>query len=296
MWLITVYEDLSMDIKTDDAMSSSPRQLYQKWNFSQCQRCFALPWAFTALVQWKKSQLSWFRRPLFLCIGGGEDGAEYKLLQGYCPNSSLSVLHTPSSATLLAGWGMGSNGAQQDKRGEGGPVTDPSHFPSIRKRLALFEHVFRRPLSHHALGDSTDSFVSKDVDAEEEERPDFALKLPFLTPQKLKWPFTMESVYTDIIWLNDWSYYCVITITYYSQHQSLHNRRAICLISRDSPLALISLNKPTPPCNWIIMESFISVFSLIRIHTTSGWLLRDPDSTRSLKPNNGMQTCHYIAK
>lgn len=117
-WL-TVYEDLSMDIKTDNATSSSPWQLSQKWNFSQYQRCLALPWAFTVLVQWKKSQLSWFRRPLFLCIGGGEDGAEYKLLQGYCPNSSLSILHTNSSATLLAGWGMGSKGAQQDK-GEGG--------------------------------------------------------------------------------------------------------------------------------------------------------------------------------
>lgn len=153
-WL-TVYEDLSMDIKTDNATSSSPWQLSQKWNFSQYQRCLALPWAFTVLVQWKKSQLSWFRRPLFLCIGGGEDGAEYKLLQGYCPNSSLSILHTNSSATLLAGWGMGSKGAQQDKGEgvcvEGGPVTDPSHFPSIRKRLALFEHVFRRPLSHHAF-------------------------------------------------------------------------------------------------------------------------------------------------
>lgn len=53
------------------------------------------------------------------------------------------------------------------------------------------------------LGDSTDSFVSQDVDAEKEERADFALKLPFLTPQKLrnttKMAFTMESAYTDII-------------------------------------------------------------------------------------------------
>jgi len=51
----------SMDIKTDNATSNSPRQLFQKWNFSQYQRCLALPWAFPALIfQWKKSQVSWF--------------------------------------------------------------------------------------------------------------------------------------------------------------------------------------------------------------------------------------------
>lgn len=81
-----------------------------------------------------------------------------ELLSYYRGIAPTPLCRSPSSATLLAGWGMGSNGAQQDKGGwgggvcvEGGPVTDPSHFPSIRKRLALFEHVFRRPLSHHAF-------------------------------------------------------------------------------------------------------------------------------------------------
>lgn len=168
---VTVYEDLSMDMKTDNATSSSPWQLSQKWNFSQYQRCLALPWAFTALVQWKKSQLSWFRRPLFLCIGGGEDRAEYKLLQGYCPNSSLSVLHTPSSATLLVGWGMGSKGAQQDEGVWG-------VWREVQWQIHLIFHqsgsgwLFLSTSSGGysvttRLGDSTDSFVSKHVDAEE---------------------------------------------------------------------------------------------------------------------------------
>lgn len=60
------------------------------------------------------------------------------------------------------------------------------------------------------LGDSTDSFVSQDVDTEEEERADFAPKLPFLTPQKINEHHShgiLQSDYTDIIWLNGRSYY-----------------------------------------------------------------------------------------
>lgn len=140
MWLITVYADMLMDIKTDNAMSISPLTTFSKIDFFPTPGllpCLAVPWAFRALLCRKKSQLSWFRRPLFFCFGGGEDGAENKLLKGYCPVSSLSVLHTPSSATLLAGWGMGWKGAQQDNRGlGGGGSSDRSISFSINQETA----------------------------------------------------------------------------------------------------------------------------------------------------------------
>jgi len=76
------------------------------------------------------------------------------------------------------------------------------------------------------LGDSTDSFVSKDVEGEEKERVDFAL-IAFSHPPKnsnglLQWNQFIQTLFDSMVGL-----ITVITITYYSQHQSLHNRMAI---------------------------------------------------------------------
>lgn len=186
----------------------------------------------------EKSQLSWFRWPLF-CFGGGEDGAENKLLKGYFPIYSLSVLHTPSSATLLAGWGMGWKGAQQNNRGLGGGESSDRSISFSINQEAAGSFLSTSSGGHSVtmrLGDSTDSFVSQDVNTEEEERAHFAPKLPFLTPQKLM-NITHMVFYNQII---QTSFDLMVGLTT-PQHQSLHNRMAF-LIWSNSPLTLIIQN------------------------------------------------------
>lgn len=173
--------------------------------------CLALPWAFRVLVCWKSLSFLDLGDHSSSALLGEKTELKISYWRGIAP-SPLCRSYTPLPVPLCwqdGGWAETGHNRITGGWVEGGPVTDPSHFPSIRKRLALFEHIFRRPLSHHAFRwQHWQLRLTRCGYRGGEGR--LCPKIAFSHPSKIYEHHShglLQSGYTDITWLNGWSYY-----------------------------------------------------------------------------------------
>lgn len=181
--------------------------------------CLALPWAFRALVCRKSLSFLDLGDPSSSALVGEKTELKISYWRGIAP-STLCRSYTPLPVPLCwqdGGWAERGHNRITGGWVEGSPVTDPSHFPSIRKRLALFEHIFRRPLSHHhAFRWQHWQLRLTRCGYRGGGEGRLCPKIAFSHPSKINEHHShgvLQSDYTDIIWLNGRSYYTTTSMS-----------------------------------------------------------------------------------
>ncbi len=202
--------------------------------------CLALPWAFRMLVCRKSLSFLDLGDPSSSALVGEKTELKISYWRGIAP-SPLCRSYTLPVPLCWQDGGWAERGHNRITGGwvEGSPVTDPSNFPSIRKRLALFEHIFRRTLSHHAFRwQHWQLRLTMWIKRRRRGQTEHQNRL--FSPLK-NVRTSLTTFYNQIV---QTSFDFMVGLTA-PQHQSLYNRMAF-LISSNSLLTLISWNHSTP--------------------------------------------------